>query len=57
MNNVTIMDINGSNDVEVSMRMKLPKAMYKVHSNSPKITTSSNMDLTTHIRTLFSGRS
>ena len=37
MNNVTIMNINGSNDVEVSMRMKLSKATYKILNNSPKI--------------------
>ena len=36
MNNVTIMDINGSNNVEVSVRMKLSKATYKV-LNNPKI--------------------
>ena len=56
MNNVTILDINGSNNVEVSMRMKLSKVTNKVHSNSPKNTTSSNKDLTTHICTSFSGR-
>ena len=37
MNNVTIMDIIGSNNVEVSMRMKLSKATYMVLNNSPKI--------------------
>ena len=37
MKNDLIMDINGSNNVEVSVRMKLSKATYKVHSNSPKI--------------------
>ena len=31
MNNVTFMDINGSNNVEVSVRMKLSKATNKVH--------------------------
>ena len=37
MNNVTIMDINGSNDVDVNVRMNLSKATYKVLNNSPKI--------------------
>ena len=37
MNNVMIMDIKGSNNVEVRMRIKLSKAMYKVLNNSPKI--------------------
>ena len=36
MSNVTIMDINGSNNVEVSVRMKLSKATYKVLNNSQK---------------------
>ena len=37
MNDVTIIDINGSNNVEVSVRIKLSKATYKVLNNSPKI--------------------
>ena len=37
MNNVPVMDINGSNDVEVSVKMKLSEATYKVLNNSPKI--------------------
>ena len=36
MNNSTIMDINGSKDVEVSVRMKLSKDTYKVLNNSLK---------------------
>ena len=36
MNSVTITDINGSNDVEVSVRMKLSEAPYKVLNNSQK---------------------
>ena len=57
MSNVTVMDINGSNNVEVSVRMKMYKATYKVHSNSLKNTTSSSKDSTTHICTLVNGKS